>query len=93
VTFALDGAPEVIEDGVTGYLVPPLDTNALAIRVVELLNNPVLCARFGQEGRRVSAEHFQIEHMVDRINAVYYDLLARGARQISAEVHESSIPF
>lgn len=84
VTFALDGAPEVIEDGVTGYLVPPLDTAALAARVIELLANPALRERFGQAGRRVSAEHFQIDHMVDRINAVYFDLLARHAIAIPA---------
>ena len=79
VTFALDGAPEVIQDGVTGFLVPPLDTSALAVKVVELLENRTLRDKFGQAGRRVSAEHFQVVHMVDRINAVYFDLLARHA--------------
>ena len=79
VTFALDGAPEVIQDGVTGFLVPPLDTGALAVRVVELVENRALRDKFGRAGRRVSAEHFHIDHMVDRINAVYFDLLARHA--------------
>jgi glycosyltransferase involved in cell wall biosynthesis len=99
VTFALDGAPEVIQDGVTGYLVPPLETTALAARVVELLENPALRDRMGQAGRRVSLEHFQIDHMIDRINAVYFDLLARHAITVpplppaidKGEVRKSSI--
>src|SRR5206468_11671054 len=47
VTFDLDGAPEVIRHGVSGYLVPPLETTALAARVVELLEDPALRDRFG----------------------------------------------
>jgi glycosyltransferase involved in cell wall biosynthesis len=79
VTFALDGAPEVVQDGITGFLIAPLDTAALARRVVELLENPEMRDRFGRAGRRVSADHFQIDHMVERINSVYLDLLARHA--------------
>src|SRR6185295_20185631 len=40
VTFDLDGAPEVIRDGISGYLVPPVDVQAIANRTVELLNDP-----------------------------------------------------
>src|SRR5206468_8740809 len=37
VTFDLDGAPEVIRDGVSGYLVPPLDVEGIATRTLELI--------------------------------------------------------
>jgi glycosyltransferase involved in cell wall biosynthesis len=77
VTFALDGAPEVVHDGVSGFLVPPLDSAALASRVMELLDAPDLRQRFGEAGRGIAADHFRIEHMVNRINAVYFELLAR----------------
>lgn len=75
VTFALDGAPEVIRDGVSGYLVPPLDTRRMADLTVDLLRDPQRREAFGQAGRTFAAERFAAERMVERINAVYLDLL------------------
>jgi glycosyltransferase involved in cell wall biosynthesis len=76
VAFAMDGAPEVIRDGVSGFLVPPRDTDALAARVVELLRAPGKRAEFGEVGRAFAAEHFGVETMVQRIGDVYRQLLA-----------------
>ncbi|MDO8435053.1 MAG: glycosyltransferase family 4 protein [Candidatus Binatus sp.] len=77
VTFDLDGAPEVIKDGVSGYLVPPLDTAALAERVLELLADPDRRAAFGRAGRTFATEHFSADLMVRRINEVYFSQLSR----------------
>lgn len=75
VTFDLDGAPEVVRDGVSGYLVPPLDTDRLADRVVELLRDPDRRRAFGAAGRAFAVENFGVERMVSRIDAVYGRLL------------------
>ncbi|OFW01653.1 MAG: hypothetical protein A3I61_03400 [Acidobacteria bacterium RIFCSPLOWO2_02_FULL_68_18] len=77
VTFDLDGAPEVIRDGVSGYLVPPLDVAQVTTRTVELLRDPARRRSFGEAGRAFAAAHFSVERMVERIGAVYLDLLAR----------------
>ena len=77
VTFALDGAPEVIRDGVSGYLVPALDTNRVAERTVELLRDPERRRVFGEAGGAFAAEHFSVERMVERINALYLELLGQ----------------
>lgn len=71
VTFSLDGAPEVVHDGVSGYLVPPLDTAAIGDRVLALLRDPDARARMGAAGRDFAAAHFSVERMVSDINAVY----------------------
>ena len=76
VTFALDGAPEVIHDGVSGYLVPAGDTAALARRTIELLRDPVRCQEMGAAGREFAAAHFGVDIMVARIAEVYDRLLA-----------------
>lgn len=82
VTFDLDGAPEVIRDGVSGYLVPALDVAAIAERTVELLRDPERRRRFGEAGRAFAAEHFSVERMVARIGALYFELLQqRGLMQ------------
>lgn len=77
VTFALDGAPEVIADGISGYLVPPIDTNQVAARTLELLRDPQRRQAFGEAGRAFAAKHFGVDRMVDRINAVYLELLGK----------------
>lgn len=79
VTFALDGAPEVIRDGVSGYLLPALDTNQVAERTIELLRDPERRRAFGEAGRAFATEHFSVERMVERINATYLELVARLA--------------
>jgi UDP-GlcNAc:undecaprenyl-phosphate/decaprenyl-phosphate GlcNAc-1-phosphate transferase len=79
VTFDLDGAPEIIKDGVSGYLVRPLDVHAIAERTIELLRDPASRARCGAAGRAFAAEHYSVDRMVERINELYLELVA--ARQ------------
>ncbi len=86
VTFHLDGAPEVIRDGISGYLVPALDVNFVAERTVELLRNPQRRREFGEAGRAFASEHFSVERMVERISEVYIDLVARTERRRPSRV-------
>jgi glycosyltransferase involved in cell wall biosynthesis len=50
VAYRVDGAPEAVADGVSGYLVDPGDYRAAAGRVVELLKDPALGAALGAAG-------------------------------------------
>lgn len=51
VATRVGGIPEVVEDGVNGYLVEPGDVDALAARVAALIADPALRARMGEAGR------------------------------------------
>jgi UDP-GlcNAc:undecaprenyl-phosphate GlcNAc-1-phosphate transferase len=73
VTFELDGAPEVIRAGISGYLVPALDINHVADRTLELLRDPERRHAYGEAGRAFAAEHFSVERMVEQINALYVE--------------------
>lgn len=42
--------PEIVENGVTGYVVPPRDSRALADRIISLLKNPAECRALGENG-------------------------------------------
>ncbi len=55
------GVPELVEDGVTGYVISPGDVDTLADRIDQLLANPALCKRMGQAGRSVIATDFNID--------------------------------
>ena len=67
---------EVVRDGETGFLVPPRNPGLLAERVVELYRKPELRDRFGTEGRKLVAERYSFENMLDTIGRLYGDLLA-----------------
>ncbi len=80
VTFALDGAPEVVHPGVSGELVGAGDTAALAAEVRALLADPARCTRYGEAGRGFAAANFGLPTMVARINALYDRLLREKGR-------------
>lgn len=76
VGTAVGGIPEVIEDGRSGCLVPPGDTNALAKAICEQLapgpNRDQMIAR----GRERLQEHFTVDRMIDRYVALYEHLVS-----------------
>lgn len=52
VATRVGGLPEVVDEGRTGYLVPPRDADALATRVIRLLTDTAEARRLGAAGRR-----------------------------------------
>jgi glycosyltransferase involved in cell wall biosynthesis len=79
VSTRIGGTPEVVEDGVTGLLVPVGDDPALAAALAGLLGDEARCARFGEAGRRRWHERFTAERMVRATEALYRDEVAKGA--------------
>jgi glycosyltransferase involved in cell wall biosynthesis len=77
VGFALDGTPEAIRHGVSGFLARPYDDVDVAERVLEILDDEPGRRAMGAAGRAFAAENFPIEVMVRRINDLYGELLAR----------------
>ena len=75
VTFDIDGAREVVKDGRTGYIVLPKDTKALAEKVISLLKDRTKSSQFGEEGKRIAAPLFGVDTMVERIDALYRELI------------------
>lgn len=77
VATRIGGTPEAIEDGVTGLLVPPGDSAALARAMCRLLEDRELAARLGQAARRRVSECFSLERMVRETERLYLTQLAR----------------
>jgi glycosyltransferase involved in cell wall biosynthesis len=84
VSFDIDGAPEVVIDGKTGYLVKAFDSETLADRIARLLEDENLRHEFGENGRRRVDPDFRAEKMVADISEVYQMLLKRYAARIEA---------
>jgi glycosyltransferase involved in cell wall biosynthesis len=74
VATRVGGAPEVIENGVNGYLVPPGDPAALARAVVEILGqgDPVHAQMV--KAARVTAARYSVDAMADRMFALYQEV-------------------
>lgn len=73
ITSLVAGIPELVEDGVTGYLVPPGDAETLAARINILTENPDLRHDMGAKGRQKVLDEFNIHTEAARIATLYLD--------------------
>lgn len=67
----VDGLAEVIEDGVTGCLVPPNNSKALATAIIDLLNSPEQTRQFGLQGEKRAEELFSLPRLEHSILTAY----------------------
>ncbi len=78
VATDVGGMRDLVQDGVTGLLVPPADVAALVGGVDRLLEDPALRERTGQLARRIVFDEYSIERMVERTERLYLDLVAHA---------------
>jgi len=71
VATATGGIPEVVDDGVTGFLVQPRDDRAMADAIVRLLKDADLRQRMGLAGLKRAREKFGAERMLRETLRVY----------------------
>ncbi len=79
VATRVGGIPEIVEDGVTGLLVPQGEPEALAEAVIELLDDPARAAAMGETGRKRVTEHFSLRGMTDAYLELYRELVTAQA--------------
>ena len=70
VATNVGGNPEIVADGVSGYIVPPADPASLANALDKLLSNETLRVKMGKAGRQIVESKFSKEIMIDK----YLDL-------------------
>ncbi|MGI9107598.1 MAG: glycosyltransferase family 4 protein [Pyrinomonadaceae bacterium] len=75
VATATDGACEMIEDGVTGKLVPVGDVESLAHAILQLLRDERERARISERARIESRACFSLERMVEMTERIYCEVL------------------
>jgi glycosyltransferase involved in cell wall biosynthesis len=72
------GPSDVVQDGVTGYLVNPLHVRTMADRLTALLSDRALARRMGAAGRERLERMFGLEAQLDRTLALYSELGIQG---------------
>jgi len=85
VATVFGGGPEVVENGLTGFVANPFDLEAFSERIARLLADPVLARRMGAAGQVRLREHFGIERLATECLEEYEKArsLARGSTSTS----------
>ena len=69
----------MVEDRITGLLVPPDDLHALTASLIRLLSDSQLRRSMGQAGREKMRREFSVDSMIKRMSQVYENrLVAKG---------------
>jgi len=76
VTTRVAGVSELVEDGVSGFVVPPGDVDALAQAIDTLLADPALRTRFGAAGRGMVEREFDVGREAAWLGEVFESVLA-----------------
>jgi sugar transferase (PEP-CTERM/EpsH1 system associated) len=79
IATRVGGNAELLEEGVTGLLVPAAEPEAMAQALISLASNPAHAAAMGQAGRQRCVERFSLQSMVGAYDALYCRLLAQAA--------------
>jgi glycosyltransferase involved in cell wall biosynthesis len=79
VTTRTGGIGDVVEDGVTGFMVDQRSADQLAERLTALYEDRELLARLGRNGRTVVEKKFSWATVADRYEAVFRDVVGRSS--------------
>lgn len=77
VATAVGGNADLVLQERTGYIVPPSDPQAIALRLIKLATNPQRASSMGQAGRQRAQANFSLEAMVSTYQRVYDRQLRR----------------
>ena len=76
VANRVGGVPDVVRDGIDGFLVEPGDIEGAAEKLEVLARNPELRARLGEAGRERVLDRYSVPRLVDDVDRLYRALLA-----------------
>jgi glycosyltransferase involved in cell wall biosynthesis len=71
VATSVGGTPEVVKNGVTGFLVPASEPVSLAAAIRKLIENPALRKEMGQAGKVYCQQNYDIDLIVKKIDSLY----------------------
>lgn len=72
------GIPEMIKDGVSGFLVPERNVEELAKKINYLIQHPEIWEKMGRAGRKQIEQHHDINELNNNLVKKYEQLLQRG---------------
>jgi colanic acid/amylovoran biosynthesis glycosyltransferase len=70
------GIPELIQDGISGFLVPEKNVYSLSRKLLLLIQDSELRSKMGKAGRQFVNEHFNVDKLNDQLVDIYHKLIA-----------------
>lgn len=83
VATCFGGTPEVVSDGVTGYIINPLDINLMAEKILELLQDEARARSFGEAGYNRVRDEFNLEIKARELVDFYKSVLEKKGEKIN----------
>lgn len=78
------GIPELIEDGISGFLVPERDDDAIAEKLTYLIEHSEIWPNMGKAGRAYVEKHYETNKLNDELVEIYQQVLKTGKTQRSS---------
>jgi colanic acid/amylovoran biosynthesis glycosyltransferase len=69
------GIPELVDDGISGFLVPERDVEALATKLADLIAHPEWWVAMGKAGHDYVKSHYDLTQLNDELVAIYQQLI------------------
>jgi glycosyltransferase involved in cell wall biosynthesis len=91
VATRIAGIPELVDDGTSGFLVPPGDPTLLAEKIETLLNDPDLRNRFGAAGREKVEREFNLLTESERLCQILTEAMDGRVAPVRPEVSVVSV--
>jgi len=83
VASMLGAPPEIIQDGIEGYLVDPKDPDAIASRIITLLADPALATNMGVRGHKKVLTHYDPSAAARRFERLYIEVAHNRAQPVA----------
>jgi L-malate glycosyltransferase len=81
IASRVGGNAELVQDGVTGVLVPAEDSSAISQALLRLLRDPELARNLSANGRRLAVESYGFDRLIREVDGLYTELLERHGRK------------
>jgi len=75
VAYNIRGVRDLVEDGVNGFLVPFKDINALAEKIIYLMEHPEVAEEMGKKGRERIEKEFSLDVVLHQMEVLYKEIL------------------
>lgn len=92
VVTKVGGLPEVVRDGVTGFIVPKKNPGAIASAIEKLIMNPSLAKTMGSVGRRFVLTNYEWSKTVRIMKRLYERIIKEYTGQNSNSFYQHSLP-
>jgi glycosyltransferase involved in cell wall biosynthesis len=91
VSFRSGGIPEAISDGLTGFVVPERDTDALSDRLHQLLSDSSMWRRFSEAGLERMRALFDLRTQTGKLEDMYEQVIAAYREQCRVSARSSAV--